>query len=101
MNQREAKEILDSIVAGYHKKTYAELAQLIDGDIGVFHVYGESGTKYEIEIDVFWDEENEKNIRFDAILDTGIFSSLFPMRETFIKSPDNEFIEEEYEKPLF
>ena len=101
MNQKEAKEILDSIVSEYHKKSYEELAKLIDGDIGVFHVKGESGAEYEIEIDIFWDEENDKNIRFDAILDIGVISSIFPMRESFVKNPENEFSEEEYEKPLF
>lgn len=101
MNKEEAKQILDSIVSEYHKKSYDELVKLINGDIGVFHVKGESGTEYEIEIDVFWEKEEGKNVRFDAILDTGIISSFFPMRETFIKSPDNKFVEEEYENPLF
>ncbi len=101
MNKAEAKQILDSIVSEYHKKSYDELVELIDGDIGVFHVVGASGTTYEIEIDIFFDEQNEKNVRFDAILDTGVISSFFPMRESFIKNPKNEFSHEEYENPLF
>lgn len=101
MNQKEAKQILDSIVGQYHKKSYAELVELINGDIGFFHVKGESGREYEIEIDVFWENKERGNVRFDAILDTGVISSFFPMRETFIKNPQDEFVEEEYEKPLF
>jgi hypothetical protein len=101
MNIVEAKEILDSIVSQYRKKTYHELIKLVDGDIGVFHITGASGTEYEIEIDVFMDEANEKNVRFDAILDIGTISSLFPMRESFVKNPNDEFSEDEYEEPLF
>lgn len=102
MNKVEAKQILDSIVGQYHKKSYAELVNLINGDIGVCHIKGESGTNYEIEIDIFWeDQKKQKNIRFDAILDTGVISSFFPMRESFIKNPQDEFVEEEYENPLF
>lgn len=101
MNKAEAKEILDGIVAQYRKKSHAELAALVNGDIGAFNIKGDSGTIYEIEIDIFRDRRNKENIRFDAIIDTGIISSFFPMRECFIKNPNNEFVEEGYEDPLF
>ncbi|MGI8469016.1 MAG: hypothetical protein ACR2N3_11260 [Pyrinomonadaceae bacterium] len=101
MDKEEAKEILDGIVAEYRKKSYAELVELANGDIGAFDVGGKSGTIYEVEIDIFRDEKNEENIRFDTVIDCGVISSYFPMKECFVKNPNNEFVAEGYEDPLF
>lgn len=101
MNREEAKEILDDIVREYKKKSYEELAKMIDGDVGTFTVGSKSGTNYQVEKGIFPDRKNEKNIRFDAVISCGMVSSLFPMRECFIKNPKNEFVTEGYENPLF
>lgn len=101
MNKEEAKEILDGIVAEYRKKSYPELAEMVNGDIRTFSLSGSSGTVYEVEIDIFRDRKNKENIRFDAVMNCGVISSLFPMRECFIKNPQDEFIAQGYEDPLF
>lgn len=101
MNKEEAHNILDGIINQYKKKSYEELDKLINGDIGCFAVTGDSGQVYEVEIDIFRSKRHPENIRFDAVLNTGILSSLFPMRGCFIKNPQNEFVEEDYEEPLF
>ena len=89
------------MLANIAKKSYAELVELVDGDIGFIRMIGESGAEYEIEIDIFWEKEEGGNVRFDAVLSADFVSEYFPMQETFIKNSNDELIEEDYEKPLF
>lgn len=100
MNKAEAKELLDDIVAEYRKKSYAELVELVN-NVSTLSIGGKSGTIYEVEIDIFRDQKVKGNIRFDAVISSGVISSFFPMRECFVKNPQNEFVSEGYEDPLF
>lgn len=56
-----------------------------------FGVAAESGTRYQIEIQVFWDDEEKKNLRvIDSIDDSGI-RAFFPMTDDFIITRDGDF----------
>jgi hypothetical protein len=82
------------LVEKYRIKSYEELLSMIDNAKWTTEV-GESGIEYQVQIEVFYDDEEAGNIRFIASIDDGgILSFMFPLSEDFIKSPNNSFIGE-------
>jgi hypothetical protein len=56
-----------------------------------FEVVAESGTRYQIEIQAFWDDEKKKNLRVIGSIDDGGIRAFFPMTDDFIITRDGDF----------
>ena len=96
MDKEEAREILVKELNIFQAKSYAELAALI-GLEQVMERTGQSGTGYQLEVLVLWDDlrKPEGGIRVLASIDDGKFRSIFkPLTLDFIKGPDGNFIGE-------
>ncbi|MGD8269716.1 MAG: hypothetical protein PVH69_06040, partial [Desulfobacterales bacterium] len=61
MNVKEAKKILSDELGSYRKKPYAVLTEMIEMEPTNYVLSGESGAKYQIEIQAFWDDQPFKN----------------------------------------
>lgn len=91
----EVKKILRNEINKYRKKSYSELVKLTkDENIVVKEVIGESGCKYQIEIQAFWDSKKGKDLRVLFAIDGGGIPATMPLSGSFIISPEGKFIGE-------
>jgi hypothetical protein len=93
MDKDEARQILSRHLAGYRNRTHADLVRVL-GEVDVAEIAGPSGTKYQIEVEVFWDDKARRNLRVLASIDDGGWRSLAPLSESFILAPDGSFVGE-------
>ena len=90
MNKDEAIRIIDEELQSYRQKPYDELVQLIDNP----QKFTKTGTPFQIEIQAFWDDKPEGNLRVLGSIDDGGVRAFFPVTRDFIKSPKDEFVGE-------
>ncbi len=97
MEHIEARELLAAEIAKYRGRTYAELAEMVgDPDHPAFEVLGQSGSRYWLEIEAFWDGldhlSNVVRLR-GAICGSGIDYQV-PLCDDFLKAADGSFVDE-------
>ena len=94
MNREEALTILESQVRGLRSQTYEQLKQYPDGAVAL-EVLGSSGAQYQVEIEAVWDNKPESDLRILVSIDDGtLWSSIFPLTDDFIISPNGNFVGE-------
>jgi len=93
MNSQEAKKIIADQLKPYREKPYSELIKMFKKPL-TYEVRGQSGTLYQIEIQAFWDDSPNENIRIMGLIDDGGLRAFFPISDGFIKSPIDTFIGE-------
>ena len=93
MNKRKAREVLARELDGYRAMSYAELVELI-GHIAAYEVALAGGCRYQIEIQVFWDSQPDRDVRVIGSVDDGGLSAFFPLTDSFIMSPGGELVGE-------
>ncbi len=95
MDKTEARTILAQELGPYRRRTYNDLVELVGTNV-VTQIRGQSGSEYQIEIEVMWDSPREKsNVRVTGAIDDGrLPGALCPLCLSFILSPDGEFIGE-------
>lgn len=94
MNKGQAKKIIQADLESYRAKPYSELVQMIDAQPITKEFTSTDGKRYQIEIQAFWDDKPNGNIRIVGAIDDGGWRSYVPLTDDFIKSPSNEFIGE-------
>ena len=94
MDKKEARRILEEQLEGYRELYYKELTKLI-GTVETFQVVGDSGTQYQLEIQAFWDDRPNGNLRVLGSIDDGGLRAFVPLSVDFILAPDGTFIGEE------
>jgi hypothetical protein len=52
----------------------------------------ESGVNYQIELNVFWDSQPEKDLRIMGSIDDGGWRAFLPLTESLIMKPDGTLI---------
>ncbi|MGE3975208.1 MAG: hypothetical protein AB7F59_11850 [Bdellovibrionales bacterium] len=96
MNKTEALAVANVKILELRRQPYQELKKLI-GPQGAMTVeaVGASGTKYQLQIEAFWDGNENGNLRVAVMVDDGgFFRSMFPLSTDFIISPNGNFIGE-------
>jgi hypothetical protein len=93
MDRREAAEVLALELEGYQAMSYGELVRLI-GDPTAYERASRRGSEFQVEVQVFWDDRPQGNVRVIASVDDGGWSAFFPLTESFIKSPDGKLVGE-------
>ena len=95
MDKAEAKKILSEQIKKLRRRTYSELCSYVDSkNIETPELLGESGTKYQLEIQAVWDDKPNENLRILVSIDDGGWRAFSPMTEDFIISPDGSFVGE-------
>lgn len=94
MDIKEAKTLLENALRLYRDKPYSILSSMIEKEPDIFEVTDRSGTKYQIEIQIFWDDKPFGNVRVLGSIDDGGLRAFSPLSADFIKSPSEEFIGE-------
>ncbi len=93
MNKKEAKELLSKEIKTLKNKKYTELVKIVD-EVETKELLGKSDQKYQIEIQVFWDDAKEGNLRVTVSIDDRGWRSFVPLTDDFIIGPDGTFIGE-------
>jgi hypothetical protein len=87
MDKKEAKHLLERNLDLLRAKNHRRLAGLVGESIAV-QTRGQSGTDYNLEIEMFWDAEPGGPIRVVGIIDDGGLSSLAPLSQDFVVNSD-------------
>ena len=91
MDESEARSVLRQRMARYRTRSYAELAAEISR-MDVCETPGASGTTYQIEIQVMWDDKEQRNLRVLGAIDDGGPRAFLPLCEDFIMAPDGTIL---------
>lgn len=94
MKITEAKRLIAEELETYKSKEYQELARMIHSVPITYELKSDDGANYQVEIQAFWDDEPNGNIRISCSIDDSGWRSLSPVTDDFIKSPQNRFIDE-------
>ncbi len=94
MFQNEENKILEEQIVILRNKSYKELCTYLNRKNNVIDAIGDSGKKFNVEINVFFDSKSSKNIRVIVAVDDGGLRSVIPRSSDFIMSPDGNFIGE-------
>ena len=90
MDNKEAHSILSEHLTHYRTLSYSELSTwVLEGRIDVLEIVAPSGTRYQIEIQCFWDDKPNSDVRVTASVGT-----FLPVTDSFILSPDGKFVGE-------
>jgi len=93
MDKTEAQGVLDQQFASFTRRSYAELVATIDRPQAV-QAKGPSGTTYNIEFNVFYDDSHQKqDLRImGSIDDGGGRSFMLPLTKSEIMKPTGELV---------
>jgi hypothetical protein len=86
MHRAEAKWVLLRKLVEYRRYSYEKLRIMV-GTSQYFEIRGPSGTEYQIEVDVVWDDQPEGAIRVLAAVDDGRWRAFCPVAFDFLSQP--------------
>lgn len=90
----EARSILGQEVEQLRRATYDELVGRLLDKTETYERRGGSGTHYQVELQAFWDDRPDKNLRVTASVDDGSARAFRPLSADFIRAPDGSFVGE-------
>lgn len=93
MDKAEALGVLSKEMLRYRNRCYEELVQRI-GQVDAYEVKAESGAAYQIEIQVYWDSKEGRDVRVIGGVDDGGWRAFVPLTDDFILTAEGEFIGE-------
>jgi HNH endonuclease len=86
MDKSEAQKILGEQLARF--SSYTELVPLVEAErVENFEVRGASGTKYQVEVQFFWDDKRRRVVRVVGSIDDGGIRAFVPLTQTLLISP--------------
>jgi hypothetical protein len=93
MDTVAAQKVLDKWVAKLRTVPYRELAARVD-TATTDEIPRDDERSWQVEVQVFWDDEPNGNVRVMVSIDDGGLRAFVPMTSDFIKAPSGEFIGE-------
>ncbi len=93
VNNEEAATILRGHLLTYRRRSYSELVALL-GTPQVTKADGPSGAKYQLEVEVYWDDRPGGNVRVLGAIDDGGRRTFKPLTHDFILAPNGAFVGE-------
>ena len=93
MNKTEALNVLQGQFQPWRERSWAQLRDEI-GQLHHFEETAASGTRYQGEVQVLWDDKPDGAIRVMASIDDGGWRAFVPLTADFILAPDGTFIGE-------
>lgn len=93
MNRIEALRVLRAELQPWRERSWTDLRKEV-GQSRRFEVTAESGTWYQGEVQMFWDDKPDGAIRVMASIDDGGWRAFVPLTDAFILAPDGTFIGE-------
>jgi hypothetical protein len=81
-------------VGGVTARTYAELVTRLLDKPETHERTGGSGALYQVELQAFWDDRAQENLRVMASIDVGGLRAFLPLSNDFIRAPDGLLVGE-------
>jgi hypothetical protein len=94
MNRAEATALLEAELAPLRDETYEQLTRRLSASAFYVERVGPSGTRYQIQIDCFWDSNPGGAVRVMGSIDDGRWRAFIPLTSDFIKAPNGLFVDE-------
>lgn len=95
MDKKDAKKELERIIKEYRLKKYGFWQSLMDRKEQItFDFTNDKGNWYQVEIQAFYDSEQDRTIRVSFSIDDGKLRVFAPMTDDFIINSQNEFVGE-------
>lgn len=91
MNNDEAISVLAREMEPYRALAYGELLQLLD-ETKHIDTTGPSGSSYQVELLVTWDDKSKGDLRVIGSIDDGGWRAFVPLTDSFILRPDGTFV---------
>jgi hypothetical protein len=89
MNTEEATKIVRQELMKYRRRPYVELCRLVNTCLPTLDIKGESGSEYQVVIQVHWDGKRGGDIRVIGLIDDGGWRAFVPLAEDFITGPND------------
>ena len=83
MDSAEALDILDAALTRYRSQSYSDLKRRV-GTVETLAATGNSGRKYQLEIQVLWDDHPDRTIRVLGSIDDGGLRAFLPLTKDFL-----------------
>jgi hypothetical protein len=94
MDKQEAMDLMAEELGTWRDKTYSELSGRV-GESHRFERIGPSGTRYQGNVALFWDDKPDEDVRVIASIDDGGWrSALLPLSDSFILSKTGRMVGE-------
>jgi hypothetical protein len=94
INKAEALAALREELHKWRGRSYEELVALIGGETYSLAALGQSGARYQITVQIFWDAKPEGNVRVFGCVDDGGWRAFLPLSDSFIVASDGRFVGE-------
>ncbi len=95
MNDDEATRILDAVAVELRRESYDTLVARYLSEPHERTVVAESGVRYQVEVQAFWDTPRQPgNLRVIIAIDDGGWRSFRPLSTDFIIASDGSFVGE-------
>jgi hypothetical protein len=89
MDKQEATALIRNELGTLRVRSYDELTKLVDTPLPTTTATGPSGTSYQIELQVHWDDRPGGAIRVIGSIDDSGWRAFVPLTQDFIVAPDN------------
>jgi len=86
MDKQEAYSLVQKEIERFVCLSFEELEQHL-GNNYTSEVQVTSGVRYQIDIQVFWDDNDKRNVRIIVSVDDGGWSAFSPMTDSLLVSP--------------
>jgi len=93
VNEAEASSVLVQELARYRAMPYAELLSMLD-ETKHIDVSGPTGTNYQVDIQVMWDDKPKGDLRIIGAIDDGGWRAFVPLTDSFIMRSNGTFVGE-------
>ena len=91
MDKVEATAVLDRHLTDFVRRSYTELAAMIDRP-QTSEVVGASGTRYQLEFNVFYDSGARDDLRIVGSIDDGGWRAFVPLTRSEIMKPTGKLV---------
>jgi len=95
MNKHEARGLLAKELEHWRQRPYVELASFVGREPVTGEVQGASGSRYQYEIQVFWDGKPGGELRVIGAIDDGGARAFSPLTDDFIMATDGDIVGED------
>lgn len=93
-DKSEAGRLAESILESLRRESYQALVNRYLDSPEHREVVGESGKRYQVEVEAFWDSGQPGDLRVRVAIDDGGWRALSPLTSDFIIATDGSFVGE-------
>jgi predicted methyltransferase len=87
MDKSEAQKVLSEHLARFSQRSYSELVPMVESShVEHCEIHGASGTKYQIEVQFFWDDKPGGVVHVSGSIDDGGIRAFFPLTQSLLVS---------------